>query len=241
MSDRTSEASAPELTIVVPVMNEETGIESFARDLVAAATAIDRRSEIIFVDDHSTDRTPALLTTLGISVVRHTANRGYGASLKTGIQHAHGRLVCIIDADHELSPLDIGRLLPHAADHDMVVGARMGEGTGTFPWYQRLAKRFVCGLLRRSFGQDILDINCGLRVFPRALAMEYLPILPDGFSFTSSITLAMLLDRRRLVYTPVSYSPRVGTTKVKVFGYTVRFIYSYARILLRHRRRATPG
>jgi glycosyltransferase involved in cell wall biosynthesis len=235
---RTPEPDAPELTVVVPVMNEEAGIGPFAHDLLAAMHAIDLRSEIIFVDDHSTDRTPQLLSELGVRVVRHPINRGYGASLKTGIQQANGRLVCIIDADHELSPSDIGRLLPHAAEHDMVVGARVGEGIRPFPWHQRLAKGLVCGLLRRSFGQDVLDINCGLRVFPRALAREYLPLLPDGFSFTSTITLAMLLDRRRIRYTPVSYSPRVGQTKVRVFSYTVLFIRSYARILWRHRRRA---
>lgn len=236
--DQTAKAHAPELTVVVPVMNEETGIVSFARDLLMAVNAIDRQIEIIFVDDHSTDSTHLLLSELGVFVVRHPITRGYGASLKTGIQQATGRFVCIIDADHELSPSDIVRLLPHAEENDMVVGAREGEGGRTFPWHQRLAKGLVCRLLRLSFGQDIRDINCGLRVFPRALAREYLPLLPDGFSFTSTITLAMLLDGRRIRYTPVSYSPRVGKTKVKVFSYTVRFISNYARILWRHPRRA---
>jgi glycosyltransferase involved in cell wall biosynthesis len=234
----TGQAAIPELTVVVPVMNEEAGIVSFARELLTAVARIGRRSEIVFVDDHSTDRTGALLGELGLAVIRHPVNRGYGASLKSGIERASGRLVCIIDADHELSPSDIVRLLPYADAHDMVVGARVGKESRTFPWHQRVAKGLVCWSLCRAFGQDIPDINCGLRVFPRALAREYLPILPDGFSFTSTITLAMLLDGRRIAYTPVSYSPRVGTTKVRIFSYTVRFIRSYARVLWRHRRRA---
>ncbi|MGE0449054.1 MAG: glycosyltransferase family 2 protein [Vicinamibacterales bacterium] len=232
------DAKAPDLTVVVPVMNEEAGIASFARDLLSAVDALGLRSEIIFVDDHSTDDTHSLLAELGVSVVRHPHNRGYGASLKTGIQRATGRFVCIIDADHELAPTDIVRLLPHAAEYDMVVGARVGEGARVFPWHQRIAKGIVCRLLRASFGQEILDLNSGLRVFPRELAEEYLPLLPDGYSFTSTITLAMLLDGRRLRYTPVSYAPRIGETKVRIFSYTVRFIGGYIRVLLRHRQRA---
>ena len=230
-----------ELSIVVPVYNEHGGIASFVQSLGASVAALGVQAETLFVDDHSTDGTYARLVDSGVAVRRHTSNRGYGASLKTGIGASRADLVCIIDADHELAPEDIAKLLPHAPDHDMVVGARVGPRARPFPLHQRVAKGAICRLLQYWFAREVLDVNSGLRIFRRSVARDYLPILPDGFSFTSSLTLAMLLDGRPIKYTPVSYSPRTGSTKVRVVSYTARFVASYIRILRQHRRQGRLG
>lgn len=166
-----------------------------------------------------------------IKVIRHENNKGYGAALKTGIKNASGDIIITIDADNTYFPRDIQRLVQFGDRYDMVVGARVIDAGRHFSFHQKLAKGFICLLLRMIFKQEILDVNSGLRLMRKSVVEKYLPILPDSFSFTASITLAMLLDNHKIKYVPIGYSKRIGKSKVKIFSYTLNFIKSYWRIM----------
>lgn len=218
------------ISIVVPVYNEKETIKDFIINLKEAIQKINLLSECIVVDDYSDDGTIDVLRTLDVMILTHNANLGYGAALKTGIDRAEGDIICIIDSDNEFAPRDIQQLIPFIDEYDMVIGARIKDVARDFPWYQKIAKGFVCLLLSLIYKQKILDINSGFRLIKKDIVKKYYSILPDGFSFTASITLAMLSDNYRIKYVPVSYFKR-GKSKIKVFSYTVNFIKSYLRII----------
>jgi glycosyltransferase involved in cell wall biosynthesis len=218
------------LSVVVPVYNEEKAIGDFISNLKGAMEARNIVYECVVVDDHSNDGSPEILKKTDVTLVTHNARLGYGAALKTGIDKASGDILCIIDADNQYEPSDILRLVQCIDSYDMVVGARV-DAARNFPFYQRFAKGLVCFSLGLLFKQKIADINSGLRLMRKSIVKKYLSILPDAFSFTSSITLAMLLDNYRIKYVPIAYSKRVGKSKIKVFNYTINFVKSYWRII----------
>jgi glycosyltransferase involved in cell wall biosynthesis len=216
-------------SVLVPAYNEEEGILDTLTDLRERIAPVAGKSEIIVIDDGSTDRTRALLEGFpGIEVVRHERNRGYGAALKTGIRRARYPLVVITDADGTYPNERIPDLVRLAGSADMVVGSRTGgnvdpPGLRSIPkWF---LKRFAEWLVRR----EIPDINSGLRVFRRDAAGEFIGILPDTFSFTTTITLAMLTSGQTVHYEPIDYHRRVGKSKIKPIRDTLRI----AQLILR--------
>ncbi len=224
------------LAIIVPIYNEDRTIIPFIAELKKSMLKINDLSRCILVDDGSNDDTANLLknTVNGseqISLIRHPTNLGYGAALKTGIGQTNADLICVIDADDQYKSVDILSLIPFVQEYDMIVGARIAEAAKYFPWYQKLAKWLVCSILTFLFRQKIPDINSGLRIFRKDIAENYFSILPNGFSFTSSLTLAMLLDGYKINYVPIAYFKRTGKSKIKVFSFTFNFIKSYSRII----------
>ena len=219
------------ISIIVPAYNERPKIETFITALKETMQNNPLLSELIVVDDHSNDGTTDILKNLDIALITHHTNFGYGAALKSGIAKAINEFICIIDSDNEFHPEEINRLLPYVNEYDMIVGSRTGNSTRTFPFYQKFAKGFICSLLSLVFKQKILDINSGLRLIRKDAVKKYIPILSDGFSFTSSITLAMLIDKHRIKYVPVNYYRRAEKSKIRVFSYTIGFIKSYLRII----------
>lgn len=221
-------------SIIIPVYNEQEAIMNFILNLKNTLQNINISAECIFVDDNSTDNTSKILQEISdIKLITHSNNLGYGASIKTGIQRAGGDIICIIDCDNTYSPYEIQKLASFIDSYDMIIGARMNNNIYNFPFCQKMAKHCICLLLSLIFKQKILDINSGFRLMKKDIVKKYLPILPDGFSFTSSITLAMLLDNCKMKYVPVSYSKRIGKSKVNIFNYVINFIKSYYRIIYR--------
>jgi len=228
------------VSIVVPVYNEKEIIEVFVRRLEEALKRYPQLQECIFVDDHSTDGTVEILERLAkrydFRFLYHTKNRGYGASLKTGIRAAQNNTICIIDSDNTYDPLDILKLIPFAGDYDMVVGSR-NHFFHLFPLRQKIAKPLICALFSAAFRQKIDDINSGLRMMKKDVLKRYLPYLSESYSFTAGITLAMLLDRQKLKYVPVSYAERAGKTKVRLWNYSLVFMKSCLRVIRHHLKR----
>jgi glycosyltransferase involved in cell wall biosynthesis len=226
--------TSKKISIVVPVYNEEDAIAEFVRNL---RQAMDGTCEGIIVDDCSDDTTSAILDALAgkdaIRIVRHEDRRGYGAAIKTGVAHAAGEYLCIIDGDNTYSPGDIRALARHIGECDMVVGSRK-KSAHLFPFRQKIAKGFICLALTLAFKQRIPDVNSGLRIMKKSVLRDYLPALCNGFSFTASITLTMLLDRRTVRFVPISYAKRRGKSKVRVSSYVISFIKSYCTIIGRH-------
>ncbi|GAB4474329.1 MAG: hypothetical protein Kow00124_14200 [Anaerolineae bacterium] len=232
------ESSPPPIaiSIVIPAFNEEGGILPTLQRLLAVDFAGSGVGlvEIIVVDDGSQDRTAELVGTVdGVTLLHHAKNRGYGASLKTGIRYAAHDLVCITDADgtypNERIPELAARLIHDRCD--MVVGARTGENV-SIPPLRRPAKWAINQLANLVAGQPIPDLNSGLRVFRRGAALRFFNILPDGFSFTTTITLAMLTNGYLVEYIPIDYHARIGQSKIRPIRDTLNFTQLVGRIAL---------
>jgi glycosyltransferase involved in cell wall biosynthesis len=195
------------LSVLVPAYNEEWTIAPLVEGLRRVLDAHGVPAEIIVIDDGSTDATAANARRGGAVVLSHEANRGYGAALKTGIARSAGSALLIIDGDGTYRPEDIPALLDRAGNADMVVGSRSGR-EASLPGLRKLAKGFLRALAGYFTGVRVPDLNSGLRLLDKETVMSFAHLLPQGFSFTSTITLAMLSGRRRVVYVPISYMPR---------------------------------
>lgn len=202
------------VTVVVPAFNEEAGIAITLRELRSVLEEQARPWEILVVDDGSTDATAELARQEGAEVIRMPRNRGYGAALKAGIARARYELVVMTDADGTYPASAIPALLAHAPGFDMVVGSRTGASVHV-PAVRRPAKWFLGVLASYLAGQKIPDLNSGLRVVRRELVERYEHILPSGFSFTTTITLAALCNEGLVHYHPIDYRPRIGDSKIR--------------------------
>lgn len=225
--------SGVRFSLIVPCYNEETALPDAIVSL-RESLADEEDYELIVVDDGSTDRTTELLAELQetdteLVVLSHERNRGYGASLKTGIRHAQGDLIVITDADGTYPNQRIGELVQLADKSDMVVGARIADDA-QYSKLRSIPKVFLKAYASWIANQSIPDLNSGLRVFRRELAEKFLHMLPDGFSFTTTITLAHLTNRYRVHFVPIGYSPRVGKSKIRPIRDTLQFVQLIARM-----------
>jgi glycosyltransferase involved in cell wall biosynthesis len=224
----------PGITVIVPAYNEEKGILAVLRQITLGLTERGWPYEVIVVDDGSQDKTAEVAKSMvEVRVLQHKRNRGYGASLKTGIRHARYQLVAITDADGTYPNDRIPDLVLKIfeADSDMVVGART-SGQVAIPLLRRPAKAFIRWLASFVAGESIPDLNSGLRVFKRLTGMSFFNLLPEGFSFTTTLTLAMLTNGYLIEYVPIGYYSRVGKSKIRPVQDTLNFIQLVLRIAL---------
>jgi glycosyltransferase involved in cell wall biosynthesis len=226
-----SSEPAVEISIIVPAYNEAQGITGVLTTLneVAAQSGLD--VEILVVDDGSQDGTAEVVRRIpNIRVLSHPRNHGYGAALKTGIRNARGRIVCLVDADGTYPCAMIPQLVRQArAGADMVVGARIGENV-KIPRNRVFAKWVIGQFANSVAGCRIPDINSGLRVIDRSVVLRFLKLLPDGFSFTTTITLGMLSNGYRVDYVPIDYHQRIGRSKIRPIRDTLNFVQLIFRI-----------
>jgi glycosyltransferase involved in cell wall biosynthesis len=201
------------VSIVIPAFNEERGVAAVIVEIRDRLHAKGLEVEIIVVDDGSTDGTARAAGTAGARVIQHHSNRGYGAALKTGIAAATHDVVAIIDADGTYPPAALPAMIEDLEHADMVVGARVGARVH-IPLVRRPAKWALNHLANYVSGARIPDLNSGLRVFRRDVVMQYFAVLPDQFSFTTTITLAMHCDKYAVSYVPIDYRQRQGTSKI---------------------------
>src|SRR5262245_27285692 len=201
------------VSLIIPAFNEEAAAPQVARAARELLEQRGYRAEIIVVDDGSTDATASASLLAGARVLQHRRNRGYGAALKTGITAATFDVIAIIDADGTYPPKYLPPMLEELERADMVVGARTGNEVH-IPFIRLPAKWVLRLLADYVSGSRIPDLNSGLRVFRRDMAMQYFPILPNQFSFTTTITLAMLCDNYAVSYIPIDYHKRKGKSKI---------------------------
>jgi glycosyltransferase involved in cell wall biosynthesis len=199
----------PCTSVVIPAYNEEHPLGAVVQEIAAVLGQAGIEYEIIVVDDGSTDNTMKAAEELGVTVLRHSSNRGYGAALKTGILAAKYDTICITDADGTYPADSIPELLRQMQGSDMVVGARAGSSVA-IPRLRRLPKWILNHLANYVTQSRIPDLNSGLRVFRKETALQYFHILPDQFSFTTTITMAMLCDKYAVAYLPINYRRRAG-------------------------------
>lgn len=202
-----------EVSIIIPAFNEEQSIRQVIGELQTLAREQDILAEIIVVDDGSADATAQAALATGVRVIQHRNNRGYGASLKSGIEAASYNVIAIMDADGTYPARYLPEMLQQMERADMVVGARIGQNVH-IPLVRRPAKWLLKHLANYVANADIPDLNSGLRLFRRDIAMQYFPILPNYFSFTTTITLAMFCDNYAVTYLPIDYRKRQGKSKI---------------------------
>lgn len=204
------------VSVVVPVYNEERAVRAEVERILAVLNGLDCPSELIVVDDGSVDATADQLADMGkqVVVLRHEVNRGYGAALKTGIRQAQYPIVAITDADGTYPFEELPRLLQRMEGVAMVVGARTGAKVH-IPLVRRPAKWVLNRLANYLSDTAIPDLNSGFRLFRKEIAQQYFHILPNRFSFTSTITLAMIADGYSVRYESIDYHKREGSSKIK--------------------------
>lgn len=200
------------VSIVIPSYQESAAIGDVVSAVLRVAATLGCEYEIIVVDDGSTDGTGDAARKAGAHVLIHPYNKGYGASLKTGIRFASNRTVIFLDADGQHDPSDIQRLLAERKNFDMVVGAR--KGMAGSPLWRQPGKLFLKWLVNNLTGHSIPDFNSGYRALDREMALRFLPIMPDGFSFSTTSTIAAFKGGYLVQYLPIQVAKRIGTSTV---------------------------
>jgi glycosyltransferase involved in cell wall biosynthesis len=202
------------LSALIPAFNEESSVSGTIAAIRQTLTGVGIEHEIIVIDDGSTDGTGKTAEAAGAKLLRHPANGGYGRALKTGLREAAGEWVVIADADGSYPTEKIPELLGFVPAFDMVVGARSGTHYrgSLFKWWGR---KVLTMMVRFVTGVNVPDVNSGLRVFRKAVALRNLDRIGNGFSFTTTLTLAMLLEGHFIRYVSIPYHARVGRSKVR--------------------------
>jgi len=216
------------VSVLVPVYNEEAAIGETIARLERVMRESGRTFELIVVDDGSTDGTASKLSESAATVVTHVANRGYGAALKSGLRASTHPFVAIVDADGTYPIARLPALLDRLERADMVVGARTGAVVQV-PLLRRPVKWLLTRIANVLSGHRIPDLNSGMRVFRRELALRFGGLFPDGFSFTSTITLASHINGYRVEYVPIDYYVRTGTSSIR----PVRDSFGFLLLILR--------
>lgn len=222
------------ISIVVPAYNEEKAIAAVLSEINRVMDAKSMAFEIIVVDDASTDGTADIVSKLDfIRLASHTQNAGYGAALKTGIGIAMYDIICITDADgtypNGLIPDFISLMVTN--QYDMVVGARVGDNC-CIPLQRRFPKWVLTKLSSYLAGIAIPDINSGLRLMKKDSIRRFFNILPDGFSFTTTITLAMITNNLPVHFEKINYHKREGKSKIRPIFDTLNFLQLIIRTIL---------
>lgn len=220
------------VSVIIPAYNEGKALGPVMEQLRSVLLNMQAKEwEIIVVDDGSIDDTLEVANKQdAVTVLHHDMNRGYGAALKSGIRQSKYNLICITDADGTYPNERIPDLVDRASNgqFDMVVGSRTGDNVN-IPLIRKPAKWAIGRLANYVAATSIPDLNSGLRVFRRDTCLKFFGLLPDGFSFTTTITLAMLQSGYRLQFVPIDYHKRVGKSKIR----PVRDVLNFTQLVLR--------
>lgn len=218
----------PKVSVVIPVFNEERAVEKVINSVKQVIKNLKGIKEIIVVNDGSTDSTADVLDRInGIRLIHHNYNKGYGASLKTGIKEAVGDWIFITDADGTYPINEIPLLLQHINNYDMVIGKRSKDNVN-IPLLRRPAKYFLNNLASFLAGKHIPDLNSGFRLFNKEKCLEFWKLYPSRFSFTSTISMGFYSKGYRIKYIPINYFKRKGESSISPFDF-----YNFNNLLLR--------
>lgn len=203
-----------EVSIIIPAYNEETGIQGTLEKLIAGN--FHEKYEIIVIDDGSTDRTKEICQAFPVRVISHTVNKGYGASLKTGIRKSTTDKVVFMDSDGQHDPKYLDELVALLKEHEMVIGCRTED---SFQVKNRtLGKKVIKAVGEFLVEQKLPDYNSGFRGFHKDLIMGMIHTMPNGFSFSTTSTLGFIKEGYNIATFPIVVKERVGRkSSVKFF------------------------
>jgi glycosyltransferase involved in cell wall biosynthesis len=218
-------ADTSSTSVIVPAFHESAGIA----DVVTALMAAGPWREIIVVDDGSADDTGDRARAAGATVLRHPYNKGNGAAVKTGLRHATGTHVLIVDGDGQHAPSDARRLIARLDDFDLVVGARASATQATLG--RRAGNAALNGLATYLTGRRIPDLTSGFRAARREVLAEFLHLIPNGFSTPTTTTLACLKAGYSVDFVPVEARQRHGSSKIKFVRDGTKFFLIVVKIV----------
>ena len=206
------------ISVILPAKNEADGL----RAILPAIRAHYPDAELIVVDDGSTDDTAEIAKNSGASVVTHRHSLGNGAAIKSGARVAQGDVLVFMDADGQHKPEDISRLLAElSCGYDMVVGARsVASQAGA---HRAVANTFYNWLATWMVGQTVSDLTSGFRAVKAELFRKYLYLLPNGFSYPTTITMSFFRAGYSVSYLPIEAPPRIGKSHIRVVRDGIRF------------------
>ncbi len=201
-------------SIIIPAYNEAECIRDVLEKLTQHLRKHSIDAEVILVNDGSKDSTGEIAEKVEtVRVIHHPYNKGYGASLKTGVRHAKGEWCITYDADNQHTPELLDGVIAKCGDAiDMVVGARKGYKG---PWIRQPGKRLLGMIANYLVEKKIPDLNSGLRAFRRSLFLYYEHLFPDGFSLSTTSTVCFFKEKHTVVYTPIAIQERIGKSTVR--------------------------
>lgn len=203
-------------SIVLPAYNEAISIGALIEGTKGICNPDD---EVLLVDDGSTDDTAKIARDAGAKVISHPYNIGNGAAIKTGLRAAKGDIIITLDADGQHDPADIPKLLEYIDKYDMVVGARRkGQGArGIANRIYNLLASYVCG-------RRVEDLTSGFRVIRADVAKKFTYLLPNGFSYPTTITLSLIKSGHSVKYVPIEVRQRLGKSKIRPIRDGIKFL-----------------
>jgi glycosyltransferase involved in cell wall biosynthesis len=219
------------LSVVIPAYNEEGAISDVVRAVRRTLRAARIPHEILVVDDGSSDGTASRARQAGARVILMGENHGYGSSLKAGFRAAQGDLLAMLDADGTYPEQDLPRLVREMDGADMVVGART-QNPSAIPALRRPAKWLLTRWAEYLSERRIPDLNSGMRVFRREAYSRFQGLMPNRFSFTTTITLALECHGYVVKYLPIDYRPRTGDSKIRPISDTLNFFSIVLRTVM---------
>ena len=214
-----------ELSIIIPVFNEADALEDLLDKVRALKIA---HTEIIVVDDGSSDGSAEIAFNSGASVVRHPYNIGNGAAIKSGIRAARGRTLLLMDGDGQHQPHDIPKLLRESKQFHMVVGARAKGSSLRF--HRNVANLVYNSLASYVTRFNVKDLTSGFRVLSRRDALRFIDLLPNTFSYPTTLTLAFLRSGLTVKYVPIHSLYRSGESKISLVTDGIRFLLIITKI-----------
>ena len=215
----------PHLSIIIPAYNECEVIGSVLDQILA----LDLDAEVIVVNDGSTDATSDVAgTRRGVRVIEHPYNIGNGAAIKTGIRAARGDVILMMDGDGQHKPADIPRLLSYMKRYDMVVGARTSESDAQA--HRTLANQVYNAFASYIVAHRVEDLTSGFRAVRGPIARSFWYLLPNGFSYPTTLTLALFRGGFSVRYEPIIAPARTGRSKIRVVQDGPGFLLTMMRI-----------
>ena len=218
-------ANPSTVSVVIPAVDEAEAIGA----VVQALKSVAPWRELIVVDDGSSDATAAVAADAGARVVKHPYNKGNGAAVKTGIRHATGEYVVIVDGDGQHSATDALRLVKLLGDYDLVVGSRNGIGQASTA--RHVGNNLLSWLATYLTGRPIPDLTSGLRAARTSGLREFLHLIPNGFSTPTTTTLSFVKSGYNVRFEPITVAPRLGRSKIKLASDGAKFFLILLKVV----------